>query len=87
MLDKTETIQEKISVEKMILDIENKISNIRVKMVYSFETVRRKVTEELNDYYKEKGDEKRVMSISDLLSVSTKTQERIMEIITEDRKF
>lgn len=38
MQDKVNTVQEKIVIERLILDIENNITNNRIKTAYSFET-------------------------------------------------
>ena len=87
MLDKTLTIQEKLAIEKMILDIENKISNIRIKIAYSQETIDRKLIDRLNEHYKKEGKHFRVIDIKDYFRTSEKAHDKIVNIIKEDRKF
>lgn len=84
-LDKAQNFQQIHTTEKMILDIDSKIINIRMKLGDSFKRIQKEKTDYMNDYLKSKGDDGRYLNFFDKISVSTKAYERISKIIKEDK--
>ncbi len=84
-LDKTETFQEKLALERLILEIDSKILSIHNKLANSTRNIHDRSTEQLNDWLKEHKKDERYLNLFDRFSVSSKASEKIWEIIEEDR--
>ena len=84
-LDKTETFQEKLALERLILEIDSKILNIHNKLANSTRNIHDRSTEQLNDWLKEHKKDERYLNLFDRFSVSLKASEKIWEIVEEDR--
>ena len=84
-LDKVETFQEKLALERLMLEIDSKILNIHNKITSSTRNLSDHATERLNDWLKDHKRDERYHTLFDLISVSSTASEKIMKIIEEDR--
>ena len=85
-LDETSNISKKITIEKIILDIDYKIAQINQKISESSKTVTHLAMDSLNNYLKEQNQEPRYLSFEDKMSVSEPALKKIEKIIAEDKK-
>ena len=85
-LDKTSSISEKITIEKIILDVDYKIAQINQKISESSRAVTRSAIDLLNNHLKEQNQEHRYFSFEDKMSVSESALEEIEKIIQKDKK-
>lgn len=85
-LDKTKSFQEQLSLERMIYDIDCKILHVNQRLGESTSRLLKLNSTMINDWLKKHGKSERVMALQDKFLVSEKAQERITEIIKEDRK-
>jgi len=84
--DKANTFQEKLAIEKLILEIDSKILQTQLKLGESRASVDASGTRLVNDWLKRNGHKDRVISYLEMCSVSGKAQKRILKILNEDRK-
>jgi len=84
-LDKAETFQEKLALERLILEIDSKILNIHNKITNSAINLSDHSTERLNNWLKDHKRDERHFTLFDWLSVSSKAFEKISEIYEEDK--
>ncbi len=84
-LDKTETFQEKLALERLILEIDSKILNTHNKLTNSTRRLIDYSTERINDWMKENKKDDRFLTLFDRISVSGKAIEKIDKIIKQDR--
>ena len=84
-LDKTETFQEKLALERLILEIDSRILNTHYKLTNSARNLLDFSTERMNDWMKKNKKDNRFLTLSDILSVSEKAQEKINKIIKQNR--
>ena len=84
-LDKTESVTEKHTIERLILDVDSKITHIHFKMQDSTFKIHEQATRWVNEFMKKNNETQRYSTIFDTIKVSTKAHERIMKIINEDR--
>jgi len=87
LLDKTDSIKDKLSIERLMSDIDFKIIYTHHRLE---ESSRRKLdseTERLNDWMKDHREETRFLTLSDIIEVSTNAHEKIKQIIEEDKKM
>ena len=84
-LDKTSNYSERMSIERLIYDINSKILHTYQKLSYSTSTAHRTVTMILNDYKTEKNSSHRVVSKDEIMEVSKKAYERIERILEDDK--
>jgi len=85
-LDKVETFQEKLALERLILEIDSKILNIHNKLTNSATNIHDRSTERLNDWLKKHKKDERFINFFDTVSVSLESSEKIWKIIEEDRQ-
>jgi len=85
-LDKTDSIQEKLMIERFIFNLDSKILNTYHRLVESVRKVADVSTQKLNDWMKENKKGERHLTYFDIFSVSKKAKEKIDKIIDEDRK-
>jgi len=83
-LDKAETFQERLALERLILEIDSKILNTITKLTNSTQNLVIYSTEQLNQWLKENKKDKRYLTLFDKISVSEKAREKINKIIKED---
>jgi len=86
-LDKTDLVQEKNMIEKLMLDVNSKINYTVQRRADSHVRMRDLVTECLNDWMKDNRKETRFLTLSDIIEVSTNAHKKIKRIIEEDRKM
>lgn len=84
-LDKAKNIQEKISVERLILDVESKMLQTQLKLLESLRLDHESATKWINDWMKKNKHKDRLSTCSDIFYVSAKSREKIMKIIKDDR--
>jgi hypothetical protein len=84
-LDKVDSFQEKMSLERLIYDIDCKILYIHNRVAESSKRILDFSTENLNKWMKDNKREERYMKLYDKISVSEKALEKINKIIKEDR--
>jgi len=84
-IDKITNTSEKISIERLIFDIDSKIIHVRVKISESNYRVHQLATNWLNRYAKNHGRPSHYFALFDTLQVSVKTQKKIKKLITEDQ--
>ena len=84
-LDKTKTFQEKIALERLILEIDSKILYTHSKLADSTRNLSNHSTGRLNAWLKNHKSDERCYTLLDMFSVSTKAFEKINEIIEQDR--
>jgi len=83
--DKTNEFQEKLSLERLILDIDSKVLQIYQKLGESTKRVMDAVTTNLNHEMKKQKKDTRYMLLFDKIAVSERAKERIEQIIREDK--
>ena len=86
MLDKTQDISEKVTIERLIFDIEGKIINTNIRLTESVHRVHTLYTNLVNDFMKKHKHEQRYMTFADLVSLPKKSQEKIKSLINAYRK-
>lgn len=84
-LDKTDSFQERLQLERLIYEIDCKILQIHSKLTESMKRVHNLSVEHLNKWMKDNKKEERYMTFFDKISVSEKASEKIEKIIKEDR--
>ena len=84
-LDKTETFQEKLALERLILEIDSKILNTHNKLTNSARNLLDYSTQRMNNWLKENKKDDRFLTLFDRISVSEKALEKIDKIIKQDR--
>jgi hypothetical protein len=84
-LDKVDSFQEKMAIERLIYDIDCKILYIHNRVAESFKRVHDVSIEKLNQWMKDNKRQERYLLLSDKLSISDKAFEKISKIIKEDR--
>ena len=85
-LDKTPDISEKITIEKMILDLDYKIASIHQKISESVRATTDYALGFLNEYLKSENQKQRVVTLGKKISVSDSALKKIDTIISEDKK-
>ena len=86
MLDKVEDFQQKITVERMLFDIEVKILQVNLKLVESNHRIHDMAVDVINRWMKENNHDARYLTYFDTMKVSDNAVKRIKRIIDEDRK-
>ena len=84
-LDKTETFQEKLALERLILEIDSRILNTHNKLTSSTRNLIDYSTERMNNWMKVNKKDDRFLTSFDRISVSEKALEKIDKIIKQDR--
>ena len=86
MSGSTQSISEKITIERMITDIDSKIVQINERLVFSSTKLVSYVVEGLNNHFKSKNDKTRYFGVHEKFAVSNDAKEKIDKIISEDKK-
>ena len=84
-LDKTESFQEKLALERLMFDIDSKITNTNHKLCESTKRMNDLSIEYLNNWLKDNKKTERYMTLFDKITVSDKSKERINKIINGDK--
>lgn len=85
-LDKTDSFQERLSLERLIYEIDSKILHTYNKMIDSIRRVFDLSIQRTNDWLKENKKPDRCMTLFDTVIVSEKARQKIKKIINEDKK-
>lgn len=80
-LARTKSLKEKLGIERMILDVESKISQTQLKLCGSKEKIHELATKWLNNWMKENNHEKRYVSFGDVMRVPGKSYEKICSLM------
>ena len=80
-LARTKSLKEKLGIERMILDVESKISQTQLKLCSSKERIHELATEWLNNWMKKNNHEKRYVSFGGVISVPSKSYEKICSLM------
>ena len=84
-LDKTGQFQEKLALERLMFDIDSKISYTNNKLCESIQKVWDLSINHLNKWMKANKKTDRYLTLFDQMSVSDKANEKINKIINEDK--
>lgn len=84
-LDKVEAFQEKLALERLILEIDSKILHTHNKLITSTRSLATHSTERLNEWMKDHKRDERYLTQLDMYSFSTKAYEKILKIMEQDR--
>ena len=82
-LDNDITLQERLQVEKVILDLDSKISSLIIKISTSKQERWDKSTKFINNWMKKNGQKDRFMLFSDFLRIPEKSRKKIDELLNE----
>ena len=82
-LDKTNNLQEKLAIEKMILEVESKIGQTQLKLSDSMEKVHKLSTKWVNEWMEKNKHKDRYISYGDLMRVPSKSHEKIQKLLNE----
>ena len=85
-IDKADSFQEKIALERMICDIDTKIIQIYQKLAESTRRISDLSTQGLNEHLKSEKKGVQYLTMLDTMSVSEKAKSQINKIINEDKK-
>ncbi len=85
-LDITSSQQEKLSIERLIFDIDSKILYTHHRLGESTRRMIDLSTTRLNDWMKDNRKDTRFMTLFDKIKISSKAKEKIERIISEDHK-
>jgi hypothetical protein len=85
-IDKTESFQERLSIERLIFEIDSKILHTYQKLADSSRRLLDVSSEWMNDWFKKNHKTERYITLFDTISVSETAKEKINQIINEDRK-
>ncbi|MDH3203092.1 MAG: hypothetical protein OEL81_00235 [Nitrosopumilus sp.] len=85
-LDKTSDISEKITIEKMLLDLDYKIVNIHQKMSETSRTVMDFAIKFLNEHLESTNQKERYLTFEQKLATSESAIKKINKIIAQDKK-
>jgi len=83
-LEKTETFQEKLATERMILDVESRILQTQLKLSESMKKVHILSTKWLNEWMKKNNREERYVSYDDMLRVPSKSHQKIRKLLKDE---
>ena len=85
-LDKAATIKEKLPIERLIIEIDSKLTNIHLRVLESTKRVYDRGIGYINEYLKSTNHSERYISFWDSIKVSEKAKQKIEKIIKEDEK-
>jgi hypothetical protein len=86
LLDKTKTISEKTSIERIIYEINSKIIYINQKFIDSQHRTNRLATEMFNETMKKNHNPQRRISVLDTIGITEKGRQKIRKIVSEERR-
>jgi len=80
-LDKDITLQERLQVEKMILDLDSKISSLSIKIEATNQKIFDQSIKFINNWMKENNKEDRYMTYGSLYTIPKKSREKILQLL------
>lgn len=84
-LDRTKNIQDRLSIERLILEVESKILQTPIKILGTIANNHELATKQVNDWLKKNKHEDRFLAYNDLIRVSSKSKEKINKIINDEK--
>jgi len=84
-IKKKENFQNILAIERMILEIDNKIMHWSIKIITSDEYVTDRIVNRLNEYAKNKKMDLVFVKSRDISKLETKNRDKIRQIINNDR--
>lgn len=84
-VDKAKSVQERMSIERLICEIDSKILHTHNRLSESERRLLDESTKRLNEFLKENRSKTQYLTLSDKISVSNKTAEKIHKLIEEDK--
>jgi len=85
-LHRTKIQQEKTNIERLVFDVESKILQTHLKVNASAEKAHKLATKWLNDWMMENNHKERYVSYGDVMRASSKTHEKIRNLLKNDKK-
>jgi len=82
-LDNEITLQERLQVEKMILDLDSKISSLIIRIETSKQRIEDQGVTFINNWMKKHGHKDRCMLFSDIIRIPEKPREKIFELLKD----
>ena len=82
-LDGEITLQERLMIEKMILDLDSKISNLLIKLDSSTQQTWDTAVKFINDWMEKEGHKNRYMSFGSLYTIPEKSREKIFQLLSK----
>ena len=82
-LDNDITLHERLQVEKMILDLDSKISSFIIKIETSRQETWDKAMSVINDWMKEHNHKDRYQTMNSLFLIPAKSREKIFELLKD----
>jgi len=86
-LDSVESFQEKITIEKFILNIDMKIADFHIRLIEVERSVAQKIANGVNEWYKKKGIARKMFSPDTFVEVTKEAALKMHKIYVEDKKF
>lgn len=86
-LDSVKSFQEKMTIEKIIINIDAKIADLATKLISTDRVFRDAAAIEINKYFEKKKMDKRVILASNFIEVSRDAQKKMDKIYDEDVMF
>ena len=83
ILDNDITLHERLQVEKIILDLDSKISSLMIKITTSKLEVMGAATNVINSCMEENGYEERYWSFGSLYKIPEKSKEKILQLLND----
>ncbi len=84
MLDDAKTINEKLSIEKLIHELDYKLITMKTKNITSDLSIHREAANQVNNWLERHGHKERVFSFEQLVTVSLGTAKKIINIVDDD---
>ncbi len=82
-LDNDITLQERLQVEKIIFDLDSKISSLSIKMATADQKIFDVSTKFINNWMEEHNKEDRYMSFGSIFTIPEKSREKILKLLRE----
>ena len=82
-LDNEITLQERLQVEKMILDLDSKTSSLIIRVETSKQRIEDQGVTFINNWMKKKGHKDRCMLFSDIVRIPEKAREKIFKLLND----
>jgi len=80
-LDKENTLQERLQIERMILDLDSKTSALIIKIETSRNKIREEYVEFINNWMEEHNYNDRYLSLNSLLTIPKESREKIDKLL------
>lgn len=85
-LDKAKSVQEKLSIERLILDIESRILQTPIKILETLVQSNNAAITWVNNWMKKNKHKDRLLSHHDIVNVSSKSKEKINKILNDEKE-